>query len=106
MIKVSKVLKRVEKLGKKHPKRMRSFVYFKDNSKPCCIVGHALRDLGVNVKSFLEDVDLNSSTDVKELFLYHSDELGLKIDSVEKLVRLKEIQVRQDAGYTWGEAVA
>lgn len=104
-IKASELLETVKAVGKEFPNELRNCIYF-DGDQPCCIVGLALSRHGVSGLPFHEDEDLNAATNVKELFTYHADELGLELDDPDSLTTLQNVQYNQDHHYNWGEAVS
>lgn len=107
MIKASALLERIEELGKTHPTRVSECRYVKDDGSGYCIVGTALVDLGMDPAPFLADEELNQFTNVRELFAYHGEDLGLVNDlSADQLIRLHRAQGHQDAGETWGDAIS
>lgn len=105
MIKASAVLERINQLGQEHPEGERPCRYVFDDGQGCCIVGTALIGAGMDPAPFLDDEDLNNYTDVRELFRHHAKELGLVNDlSEDDFLKLRNAQLWQDQGATWGGA--
>lgn len=93
----------VIQLAKDKPDTKSECRYFDTHAynAPCCIVGHGLAALGVDVQPFASDSELNAWTSVDGL----PDAGCLEMDDEVALLRLYNIQARQDKGDTWGEAL-
>lgn len=104
-ITATQLLETVEHLAETFPETTSSCKYFNDDNTPCCIVGHALVAHGITAKTFEQHGDfdeLNVWTSVQGGILC---ELGVTEDDKDAVNRLAGIQLQQDNGKTWGEAL-
>lgn len=75
-------------------------VYQLPSGEPGCLIGQGLFPLMENKDFFLEHDDLNED-DVLGL-----EDANLIVGTGREIGWLSRAQIRQDAGFTWGEAVA
>lgn len=71
-------------------------LYFTDDGEPACIVGFVLSKLGV------KQSDLRGSIFSADVVNEWQDKVHFDTEAVHVL---RVVQIRQDAGDTWGEAV-
>lgn len=101
-VKASELLPVVVQLAKDKPDTKARCKYFEPDATPCCIVGHGLAALGTEATPFLASSDLNQWTGVYELAV----EGQIISDDEKAMDLLYMIQLKQDRGSTWGEALA
>lgn len=87
----------VRRLAHEHPNKTAQCRYVYDSGEPCCIVGHALINLG-KMEAGDFDSDLNKTTISASEF----DHLGIDPPLASWL---EWVQEKQDVGGSWEEAV-
>lgn len=118
MIAFGKIIDELRRLGREYPDRVAQCSLFAaDGKTPVCIVGHAFVNVGVEVEMEEgthpgEDANLITPTG---RVVGHSSEtidvmqfknLGLRQPTEKQLHWAFEVQNAQDAGFSWGRAVA
>lgn len=77
--------------------------YYESNGEPMCIVGHALFNVGVDLR-VLEEMDANIATIDSKPNLKTLEQHEVTMTPAA-LKFLKSAQAVQDTGQTWGEAL-
>lgn len=110
MTTATQILETVVSLAKEAPYTRAECRYFNEDKTPCCIVGGAFEKHGITHDTFVEISergersyeDLNQWTGIScDIFGY----VGVEVDSQDALDKLAEIQIAQDTGSSWKEAV-
>ena len=104
------ILDTVIKLAKEHPDTVAECLYFNDDKTPCCIVGHAFYEHGITADTLAEIAetkycdyeDLNRWTSIRTGILGY---VGIENEETDAVTALERIQLAQDCGDTWGDAV-
>ena len=111
MTTATEILDTVIKLAKEHPDTVADCLYFNDDKTPCCIIGHAFYEHGITADTLAEIAersdcgeydDLNRWTGINRRILEY---VGIEDEETDAVTALERIQVAQDCGYPWGDAV-
>ncbi|EHB47630.1 hypothetical protein MycrhDRAFT_5756 [Mycolicibacterium rhodesiae JS60] len=108
MTTASELLNTVIELGTEQPDTKAKCRYFNPNATPCCIVGHAFEKHGITQQTLkevpgvtYENLNRWSSIQASRIL----DLVGVDSDDPAAVSKLGAIQLAQDTGSTWGEAL-
>ncbi|MBS4102461.1 hypothetical protein [Tsukamurella paurometabola] len=98
------VEREIRRLAHEHPDRKTHPQYTKSSGEPCCIFGHALNNLGVPIATLIE-FDRQNEDGFGELPEVAAGDTLSPDSRREDRMWANEVQLSQDLGATWGEAV-
>lgn len=117
-IKVSELAAKVKEIGEANPDvvyqdieeeltgNAESTCQYQLNGTPACIVGQALSELGVDIETLQRfDNWLGNGSEAIDTVVRDLPQI-FECDSLDALYYTRDAQCNQDAGETWGEAVA
>lgn len=104
---------RIVALAEQFPERVSEDSYFDDEGKPCCIVGHVLAELGAKPMSWdtedgwpISNADNSVWFEASECSKYIPwESLGVECPSDRQNVWVRDVQIEQDFGKPWRDAV-
>ena len=116
-IKVSDLLVEVSRVGnanpdvkyqdrvkERDPELLSRLCRYEVAGKPGCIVGEALSNLGVDIRTLTQlDDEAENGSGVANIVYEFAD--LFEVDDVQAVFELRDVQNCQDKGYSWGDSV-